>query len=220
MQVESMAQAEERRRTYRRTEDLYRKSVEDVRDYAIFMTDKAGRVVNWNRGAEYILGYTEREAIGKDAAIFFTPEDRAANEPEKEMAKAASVGRAEDERWHLRRNNTRFWASGILSPVLDESGALLGFTKVMRDLTERKRLEAERDSFFTLSIDLLCIVRLDGHFQRVNPAFWKVLGYSEQELLASSLFDFLHPDDRLSTELEYEILKRGEPTIFMENRFR
>jgi len=220
MQVKSMAKPEERRRTYRRTEDLYRKSVEDVRDYAIFMTDREGRVVNWNRGAEYILGYSEIEAIGKDAAIFFTPEDRANNVPELEMTQAATVGRAEDERWHVRRDNTRFWASGILSPVQDESGALLGFTKVMRDLTEKKRLEAERDSFFTLSIDLLCIVRLDGHFQRVNPAFWKVLGYSEDELLSSSLFDFLHPEDRLSTELEYEGLKRGEPTIFMENRFR
>src|SRR5678815_53780 len=90
------------------TDDLYRKAVEDdIRDYAIFLTDTAGRVINWNRGAERILGYTESEIIGKSAFIFFTPEDRAANVPEREMDVAATEGRAEDERWHLRRDQTR-----------------------------------------------------------------------------------------------------------------
>jgi len=212
-------QGQDNRNNSRRTEDLYRKSIEEVRDYAIFVTDVQGRVVNWNRGAERILGYSEPEILGQDAAIFFTPEDRALGEPEREIATAAALGRAEDERWHLRRDQTRFWASGVLNSIRDETGSLLGFTKVMRDMTEPKRLEAERDRFFTLSMDMLCIVRLEGRFERVNPAFEKLLGFTEQELLSLPVFDFIHPEDRPATEAEYEKLRQGEPTILLENRF-
>src|SRR5215213_3934751 len=97
-------------------DDLYRKAVEhDVKDYAIFLIDTAGRVINWNRGAERILGYSESEIIGQSAFIFFTPEDRAANVPEREMEAAVVHGRSEDERWHLRRDQSRFWATGIVT---------------------------------------------------------------------------------------------------------
>ncbi len=201
------------------TDDLYRKAVEyDIKDYAIFLTDTAGRVTNWNRGAERILGYSESEVIGRAAAIFFTPEDRAAREPEREMATAMETGRAEDERWHLRRDQTRFWATGILTPVRDGGGELLGFIKVMRDETERRRVEAERDRFFTLSMDLLCIVHLDGYFLRTNPAFKKVLGYSPEELQHQRVFDLMHPDDRDAAIKEYAKLRSGQPTWSLENR--
>jgi len=201
------------------TDDLYRKAVEDdIKDYAIFLTDTAGRVINWNRGAERILGYSESEVIGKSAFIFFTPDDRAANIPELEMHVAATEGRAEDERWHLRRDQTRFWATGILTPVHDDSGILVGFIKVMRDDTERRRLEAERDRFFTLSMDMLCIVHLDGYFLRTNPAFGKVLGFSAEELKNKRVFDLLHPDDREAAITEYARLRTGEPTWSLENR--
>lgn len=203
-----------------RTDDLYQKSIEDIRDYAIFMTDEQGRVVNWNRGAERILGYSEHEAIGQNARIFFTPEDREAGEADREMEKAAREGRAEDERWHVRRDQTRFWASGILCPVYDNRYVLRGFTKVMRDMTEKLRLEGERDRFFALSMDMLCIVRLDGYFERTNPAFQKILGYSEQELCSTVIFEFMHEDDRARAELEYAKLRAGKSTQSLENRFR
>jgi PAS domain S-box-containing protein len=203
------------------TDDLYRKAVEDdIKDYAIFLTDTAGQVINWNRGAERILGYRESEIIGKSAFVFFTPEDQAAHVPEKEMEVAETTGRAEDERWHQRRDKTRFWATGILTPVRDEDGQLLGFIKVMRDDTERRRLEAERDRFFALSMDLLCIVHLDGYFLRTNPAFEKVLGYSADELQDSRVFDLMHPDDREAAIKEYAKLRAGEPTWSLENRCR
>jgi PAS domain S-box-containing protein len=209
----------ERRRIFRRTEDIYRKSVEDVKDYAIFMTDPAGLVMNWNLGAQHILGFEEWEIVGKSATKFFTAEDRAKDVPQKELALAETEGRAEDERWHVRRDGSRFWASGVVTPVRDDEGKLIGFTKVMRDMTERNRLTEERDRFFTLSMDMLCIVHLDGSFQRINPAFEKVLGFSEDELLALPLFEWVHPDDRAKTKAEYEKLSRGEVTTFMENRF-
>jgi PAS domain S-box-containing protein len=214
-----MQEQDDRRINSRRTEDLYRKSIEEVRDYAIFVTDLEGRVVNWNQGAERILGYHESEILGESAAIFFTPEDRALGEPDREITTAATLGRAEDERWHLRSDQTRFWASGVLNSIRDEAGNLLGFTKVMRDMTESKQLEAERDRFFTLSMDMLCIVRLEGRFDRVNPAFEKLLGFTEQELLSLQIFDFLHPEDRAAAMAEYEKLRHGEPTILLENRF-
>jgi PAS domain S-box-containing protein len=120
----------------------------------------------------------------------------------------------------VRRDGSRFWASGVVTAVRDDTGTLIGFSKVMRDMTERNRLTEERDRFFTLSMDLLCIVHLDGRFQRVNPAFETVLGFSEDELLGMSLFDLIHPDDRAATEAGYEKLAIGEPTTFMENRLR
>jgi PAS domain S-box-containing protein len=213
-----MTAEDNRRKKYRRTEDIYRKSVEDIRDYAIFMTDPDGLVTNWNRGAQHILDYTEGEIVGKDASRFFTAEDRAKGVPQKELTTAASEGRAEDERWHVRRDGSRFWASGVVTAVRDDEGNLIGFSKVMRDMTERNRLTEERDRFFTLSMDLLCIVRLNGRFQRVNPAFENLLGFSEEELLGTSLFDLVHPQDRAQTEAEYEKLAMGEPVTVMENR--
>src|SRR6185369_3462632 len=129
----------ERRRNYRRREDIYRKSVEDVRDYVIFMTDTDALVTNWNRGAQQILGYTEGEIVGRDASKFFTAEDRANGVPQKELTTAAAEGRAEDERWHVRRDGSRFWASGVVTAVRDDDGKLLGFSKVMRDMTDRNR---------------------------------------------------------------------------------
>ena len=215
-----MSTATERRTVNRRTEDIYRKAIEDIRDYAIFMTDVEGIVTNWNIGAQHILGFTEEEIVGKDASKVFTTEDRTRGIPEKELATAAAVGRAEDERWHVRKDGSRFWASGVVTPVRDAAGELIGFSKVMRDMTERNRLTEERDRFFALSIDMLCIVHLDGRFQRVNPAFQEVLGFSEEELLAMSLFQLLHSDDVAATLNEYEGLSAGEPVTFMENRLR
>jgi PAS domain S-box-containing protein len=216
-----MASSVERRSIYRRTEELYRKAIEDIRDYAIFTMDPDGLVTNWNAGAQHILGYAEAEIVGKDASKFFTLEDRSKNVPAKELTTAATEGRAEDERWHVRRDGSRFWASGVVTAVRDySSGTLIGFSKVMRDMTERNKLTEERDRFFALSMDMLCIVSLDGRFQRVNPAFQKVLGFSEEELLVLTIFDLLHPDDLPKTLTAYEGLTAGEPIAYMENRLK
>lgn len=215
-----MTAAAERRTIYRRTDDIYRKAIEDIRDYAIFVMDADGLVTNWNVGAQHILGYSEAEIIGKDAAMFFTAEDRSKNVPAKELATAAATGRAEDERWHVRKDGSRFWATGVVTPVRDQSGKLIGFSKVMRDMTERNRLTEERDRFFALSMDMLSIVHLDGQLQRVNMAFQEVLGFSEEELLATSVFELVHPDDLAMTIGEFEKLSNGLPVDFMESRLR
>ena len=215
-----MTTAKEHRTSYRRTEDIYRKAIEDIRDYAIFMTDPDGIVTNWNVGAQHILGYTEEEIIGKDGAKLFTLEDRGRLVPEKELTTAATTGRAEDERWHVRKDGSRFWASGVVTAVRDQDANLIGFSKVMRDMTERNKLTQERDRFFALSMDMLSIVHLDGTFQRVNPAFQELLGFSEEELMTMSLFDLVHPDDRENTLSGYQKLSTGEPIRSMDNRLR
>ncbi len=215
-----MTEAVERRTINRRTEDIYRKAIEEIRDYAIFTTDPDGIVTNWNAGAQHILGYTEEEIVGKHGAKIFTAEDRSREVPEKELANAATYGRAEDERWHVRRDGSRFWASGVVTAVRDPTGKLIGFSKVMRDMTERNKLTEERDRFFALSMDMLSIVHLDGRFQRVNPAFQELLGFSEEELLTMSIFELLHTDDREATLVEYSRMAGGEPIKFMENRLR
>ena len=215
-----MTDTDERREIYRRTEDIYRKAIEEIRDYAIFLTDADGIVTTWNVGAQHILGYTEEEIVGKDASKLFTLEDRGRLIPEKELTTAASTGRAEDERWHVRRDGSRFWASGVVTSVRDYNGNLIGFVKVMRDMTERNKLTEERDRLFALSMDMLSIVHLDGSFQRVNPAFQEVLGFSEEELLAMAVFDLVHPEDLDSTLNGYEKLAAGEPIKLMENRLR
>jgi PAS domain S-box-containing protein len=215
-----MTVTSQRRAIYRRTEDVYRKAIEDMRDYAIFMIDPNGLITNWNIGAQLILGYTAEEIIGKNAAKIFTAEDRAKGAPQSELATAATTGRSDDERWHVRRDGSRFWASGIVSSVRDRNGELVGFSKVMRDMTERNRLTEERDRFFALSMDMLSVVQLDGKFQRVNPAFQRVLGFTEEELLAMDLFELIHPDDLAKTLEEYQNLSAGKPVRFMENRLR
>ena len=118
--------------------------MESVTDYAILFTDARHRVITWNTGAERILGWAENEILGADAKVIFTPEDRADDIPEHEFGTAETQGRADDERWHLRKDGTRFWASGILTALRDDaSGELVGYCKILRDLTERKRTEEE-----------------------------------------------------------------------------
>ena len=149
----------ERRRAesaLRESEERFRMLVEGVKDYAIFMMDPQGTIVSWNDGAERILGYRDSEIVGRNAEILFTAEDRERGEPARELEAAVREGRAEDERWHLRRGGARFFASGVMTPLWHPDGGLRGFAKVMRDMTERKTNEvAMREAQKLESIGLL-----------------------------------------------------------------
>jgi two-component system CheB/CheR fusion protein len=123
------------------SEARFRMLVESAHDFAIFMLDENGRVVSWNQGAERVTGYTEADILGQPAAVLFTPEDRADGVPELELRRAAESGRALDERWHVRKDGSRFWASGVTSVARDANGVPRGFVKVMRDQTERKETD-------------------------------------------------------------------------------
>jgi PAS domain S-box-containing protein len=117
--------------------------MESVEDYAIMMLDAEGHIEMWNPGAERVFGYTAQEVTGQYIAIIFTPEDRRREMPLKEMETARDKGRAADERWHMRKDGTRFYVSGVLTPLRDADGAVTGYVKIARDLTEQQRAEEE-----------------------------------------------------------------------------
>jgi PAS domain S-box-containing protein len=137
------AEREEVEAKLRAAEHRYRLLVDNLEDYAVVMVDFDGRVTSWNVGAQRVLGYAEQEILGRSTAVFFTPEDRAAGAPEQERQTAAREGRALDDRWHVRKDGTRFFASGVLAARHDETGRLVGFSKVFRDITDRWRAEQE-----------------------------------------------------------------------------
>ena len=124
--------------------DLLRLLVESVTDYAIFLLDEHGYVRSWNAGAARLKGYAESEIIGKHFSIFYTQPDIEAGKPARELEIAAKTGRVEDEGWRLRRDGSRFWANVVITALRDKStGALVGFAKITRDLTERRRAEEQ-----------------------------------------------------------------------------
>jgi PAS domain S-box-containing protein len=132
----------------RRSEERFRLLVERVQDYAIFMLDPDGRIASWNIGAERIKGYPASEAIGQHFSIFYPPEDVAAGKPQMLLRKALEQGRVEDEGWRVRRDGSRFWGDVVITALFDDFGALHGFAKVTRDLSDRRRVaeleEADR----------------------------------------------------------------------------
>jgi len=115
--------------------------VQSIKDYAIYMLDKAGRVITWNSGAERIKGYTRDEIVGQSFSRFYTDLDRKSGLPKKALRQAATDGKFEGEGWRVRKDGSQFWASVVISPIHDDSGTLVGFAKVTRDVTERRQAQ-------------------------------------------------------------------------------
>ncbi|KQW54330.1 CheR family methyltransferase [Variovorax sp. Root411] len=138
--ITELRAAEERARA---GEERLRRAAATTRDFAIITADARGLVTSWNLGAERIFGYSEAEMIGSPIATIFTPEDRAHGIPETEMSRAAESGRAEDERWHQRKDGTRFFCSGVMTPMDASAGG--GFAKIARDMTGTKQNELAQD---------------------------------------------------------------------------
>jgi PAS domain S-box-containing protein len=130
-------------RYFRMSEDFFRQVLESLEDYAVFTTDTNGDVNSWNTGAEKVLGYNEIEILGKCSDMFFTPEDIAAGAPGQELKTARNDGRAIDERYHVRKDGTSFWGSGLVFPLYDEQHQHRGYTKIMRNLREREQAQQE-----------------------------------------------------------------------------
>jgi PAS domain S-box-containing protein len=171
--------------------EIFRRLVEGVRDYAIYMLTPAGVIASWNSGAQLIKQYSAAEAIGKHFSIFYEPAAVASGWPEEELRRSLRDGRFEDEGWRVRKDGTRFWANVVISPLLDASGNLLGYSKVTRDLTERRRHEEqlrESEERLRLIVDGVkdhALFLLDPHGVIVswNPAAQKVLGYSPADIV-------------------------------------
>jgi PAS domain S-box-containing protein len=207
--------------------DWLRLFYESVEDYAIFLLDSEGNIASWNRGAQNMFGYKEAEIIGRSSSVLYLPEERASQVPEKEWHFASRSPRAEDERWHLRKDGTRFFASGILKTLRDATGAHKGFVKIIRDITVRKemeeRLKASEAHFHQLADAMPQIAftaRPDGYVDYFNQQWFDYSGFSEEQTYARDGWSvILHPDDKNTIGRWYEIVRAGQP-FTAEERYK
>jgi PAS domain S-box-containing protein len=172
-----------------------------------------------NPGFERITGYSAEEVIGRNSR-FLQGRDR--QQPAlQEIRHALAEHRSCTVMLrNYRKDGSLFWNELSISPIFDHENKLTHYIGVQTDVTQRKQAEDERDRFFTLSIDMLGIAGLDGRFRRLNPAWEKTLGYSEQELCARPFLEFVHPDDQAATLAEAKKLKQGQEAVGFENRYR
>ena len=192
----------------RDSEERFRLLVGSVVDYAIYMLDVEGRITSWNAGAERITGYAADEMLGRPVAIFQLPEDVARGEPQRELAIAAETGRFEAEAWRLRKDGSRFWANVVIDAVRRPDGRLIGFAKVTRDITERRRIQRaleESEARFRLVIEGVvdnAIVMLDteGVVTGWNSGAERIMGYRPEEAIGLPIARFHLDEDATAGE--------------------
>ncbi len=205
----------------RASEERFRQLVNDVKDYGIFMLDPAGHVATWNQGAERIKGYKADEIIGRHFSCFYLQEDLLKGKPDHELRTAMAEGRSEDEGWRLRKDGSRFWANVVITALTDDSGGLRGFSKITRDITERKRAEEllreteerHRKLFDNNPHPTWVYDRETLRFLAVNRAAVKQYGYSGDEFLTMTLKDIRPPEDVPQLLKEVDTLRDGDEKI-------
>jgi PAS domain S-box-containing protein len=198
-----LSERRENEERLRESEERFRLLVENVQDYAIFMLDPEGRVVSWNRGARRIKGYEASEIVGRHFSVFYPPEAIARDWPATELKEAARNGHFEDEGWRLRKDGTSFWANVVITALRDADGRLRGFSKITRDLSERRaqeeRLRESEERFRLLleGIEDYAIFMLDplGRVTSWNTGAERMTGYREAEILGQSFERFYPAED-------------------------
>ncbi|MEG9524191.1 MAG: PAS domain S-box protein [Hyphomicrobiales bacterium] len=205
---QTMAQMELRRALREQAEQrlLHERILDSAADYAIVAMDPEGRVTRWNAGAERVLGWTEAEMLGQPVDAFFTPEDREGRRPEVEMRLARDHGQATDERWHLRKDGRRFWASGEMMPLRTDGDALVGYLKILRDRTEQREVGAALEaselryrSLVEVSPQVVWFGDADGNVTYCNAYWYDYTGLPEGETGEASWMGVIHPDHRETT---------------------
>jgi PAS domain S-box-containing protein len=198
------------------SERVFRMLVEGVGDYAIFLLDPSGNVASWNLGAERIKGYLPSEIIGQHFSTFYPQADKDAGKPAYELHVAAETGRFEDEGWRIRKDGTRFWASVVITRIIDENGTLIGFGKITRDLSER-RLAEQRYRLLIEGVSDYAIYSLDrnGTITSWNAGAQRIKGYNEFEILGKHFSTFYTPEDA-AAGLPAKVLKTAAETGHFE----
>ena len=198
------ADLKEKNEELQRSEDRYHKMVEEVEDYAIILMDREGTILNWNKGAEKIKGYRSDEIVGKNFRLFYTEEDRKNGRPDRLIQQAINTGKATDEGWRVRKDGTRFWGSIVITALHDNEGSITGFSKVTRELTERKAAEEElkkseeRYHQMIEEVEDYAIILLgrDGTVLNWNKGAQKIKGYKSEEIVGKNFSIFYTPEDR------------------------
>src|SRR5919112_2488704 len=180
-------------------DDRYQLLFESTVDYAVFHLSLDGTVETWNPGAARIFLYEPSEILGRSGTLLFTPEDNLQGVPQQEIRPAVETGRAEDSRWHLRKDGTRFWANGVMVGLRDPAGEVLGLAKIIRDDTQLKRTEellqyqvSVADAIATNAAEGLMVVDGDGRLTFLNPMAEAMFGWTESELVGELLHEKLH----------------------------
>ncbi|MEA3192404.1 MAG: hypothetical protein QOD26_737 [Betaproteobacteria bacterium] len=192
---------------------IYQLMVEQTKDYAVFFLDTEGRVMSWNAGARAIKGYAPEEIVGRHFSIFYTREAVDSGWPQHELRTATAEGRFEDEGWRVRKDGSRFWANVVISALRDEAGKLLGFSKITRDLTDRRmheealRQSEERFRLLIEGVQDYAIYMLDpeGVITSWNAGAQRIKGYAREEILGKHVSRFYTPED-LTAGLPWEEL--------------
>ena len=168
--------------------ELFRVLVESVKEYAIFIVDPEGQVQSWNPGAESLLGYSEGEILGRPSSLFCTPENNEEGVCEREMAQAVETGRGNDERWHVRKDGSRFWSVGTITPLWDDARNLRGFAKIMRDRTSQKQNDialkdalAYAEGVVETMREPLVVLGSDLRVKSANRSFYQTFQASPEE---------------------------------------
>jgi PAS domain S-box-containing protein len=218
----------------RAAEERYRLIIESVKDHAIIRTSPDGRIFDWNSGAENLFQYRKDEVHGKDARLLFVPEDLAQGAAEREMETAIATGKAEDKRWHVKKDGSRFFANGVMNPLRDAEGRLLGFVKVLRDDTERLEAETERKQAAE------ALMRSEERFRQIANALPQIIWTATAEFLVDWYNDWwyqylglprgtrwddpgtlpMHPEDVERTRPRLKEAVESGHDFFMEQRFR
>jgi PAS domain S-box-containing protein len=191
----------------------FRLFIESIQDYAIFMLDTEGRISTWNWGAERAKGYRASEIIGQHFSVFYAEEDIRAGRPQKLLDRAAKEGRAEDEGWRVRKDRSKFWANVTITAIRDSGGELVGFGKVTRDLTERRRVEEalrrseERSRLFVEAVQDYAIFMLDpeGCIATWNTGAERIKGYKASEIIGQHFSRFYPEEDVRASKPVWEL---------------
>ncbi|AUX44509.1 hypothetical protein SOCE26_059730 [Sorangium cellulosum] len=193
--------------------ELYRLLMENSSDYAIFIIDPAGFIIAWSGGATNVLGYAEEEILGKSLDTLYLPEDIQGGVMAREMMAALEEGRASNERWHVRRDGTRIWCSGVITPLKDEHGNLRGFAKVVRDYTDRHMAELSlRESEERLRVALdaakmgTWLWQVVPDRQRLDPSLRRLMGVEDDRILhtVADFIALIHPEDQAAVRQVFD----------------
>jgi PAS domain S-box-containing protein len=191
----------------RRSEERYHRMIAEVEDYVIILLDEHGRIENWNRGAQKIKGYNSEEILGKHFGIFYSEEDRQKGTPGKLLTKAATEGKALHEGWRVRKDGSKFWGSVVITALHNDEGAVVGFTKVTRDLTEKKLAEEQ------LVASSIALQQKNRELERINEEL-SSFAYISSHDLQEPLRKIQTFSDRIR-EMEYQKLSEKGKDYFL-----